>query len=834
MTFRKKSATLSLFFVMLAFGLTLSACGEARGSSSSSGDATKWRLTGAYRVSPNELRVELKTKQPMMSVSNFIVMAFGSTNTLTVTLVESQSGGKKAKLLIEPAMDSGLNYNIGVVGWNPEKQKIETNFVEAQWDDSFLNSFYSDKALGCTLQGNTATIRLFAPRATRVVLCMFDAPYTDYPGKPLQNGEKQISMTRDANGIWEATLTGNYVGKLYGYRVFGPAGGSEDYHPEYIVCDPYSAAVATLQVAPQSHLSVIVKTDTYRWATSQKYMTYPQRSLIIYEAHVRDMTMGSPNITKRGTYEGLVQENKIGGMAHMKELGINAIELLPCQEFDEIEAPYMMKSNAFVYNNWNTYGRNHWGYMTTCFFAPESFYYEGRINAGRWIGASGAQVFAFKQMVDAFHKNGIAVIMDVVYNHVAQYDRNAFKYIDKKYYFKLNANGAYESGSGCGNDFHTARPMTARLIADSCAYWTSEYRVDGFRFDLATMIDWDTFKKNVIPAVTNVHAGSYLSAEPWGGGRYDLSGFDRIGMGAWNDQIRNVVRGGGNAENNRSMGLAYGNANNADMKKAVQAYPALFSDPANAINYIESHDNNTFSDYIRASLLVVKANGQTVMPADYIRTATLDEAQMLRNKVSALFLFTCQGAIMLHEGQEFARMKIVYPPSGESVFPPNSANWVLTNNKWMDGPNKWSSKAQPWTMDHDSYEKDNECNWLPWELKTANMSLFKYYAGLIAIRKKYNAFNMYPVNQIAFIDGKMTDGTTAKSALGWIYDKALSGDDRSFVILVNANKTATVSFTLPAGNWTVMVDGNTTTPAASALSGAVELAPFNGMILFQK
>jgi pullulanase/glycogen debranching enzyme len=130
--------------------------------------------------------------------------------------------------------------------------------------------------------------------------------------------------------------------------------------------------------------------------------------------------------------------------------------------------------------------------------------------------------------------------------------------------------------------------------------------------------------------------------------------------------------------------------------------------------------------------------------------------------------------------------------------------------------------------------KDNESNWLPWELKTANIDLFKYYAGLIAIHKKYNAFNAYPINQIKWIDAKLADGSNAKSALGWIYDKAQSGDDRTFVILVNANKDSSVSFALPAGDWTVMVNGSTTTPAASTMNGVVTLAPFNGMILFQK
>lgn len=800
--------------------LTITACGKE--------EPKRWAPTSAERLTENEIQVTLKFSQEEIDVSNFIV--YGSDEVeLTITEVEKVGAGKKVNLLVEPAMSMQMNYTVGVIGWNPYREAVTTNTVEAQWGDDFLNSFYSDKELGCLYENGQTVMRVFSPRATEVKLCLFKTPYDDEAGQDLQEGETQIEMIKDEDGVWEAYLDGTYWGQYYGYRVSGPEGSTEDFHPEYIVCDPYSAAITTHQSSPQYHLSVILNPDNYY---TQKYdqPDLEQRELIIYEMHVRDLTMNS-DVKNEGTYAGLMEEGKGAGMDHILDLGVNAVELLPIHELDEIEAPYDEVSDLFVNNTWNTYGRNHWGYMTTCWFAPESFYYEGSIEEDEWCGADGGQVNAFMKLVDAFHENGIAVIMDVVFNHVSQYDRNPLKYIDKKYYFLLNSSGAYESSSGCGNDFNTARPMTERLIADSCEYFVDTYNVDGYRFDLATMIDWDTFDR-IQEQVYAVDEGSYLIAEPWGGGKYDLGGFDEIGMGAWNDMFRNVVRSAGNATAGRSTGLAYGNASVADMKKCVKGYPTTFDDPGNSINYIESHDNNTIGDYIRAADGSVDPDDTIVLPEDYLEVATLNETQMAQNKVIALFMMTCQGAVMIHEGQEFARMKIVYPPEGESVFPPFSANWDNSSGEWMDGEKEWSSKAEPYLMDHDSYEKDNEGNWLPWDLKDANIGLFDYYAGLIDIRKSYDAFTSYPVDNIEFIDAVGDDGGSVKTALGYIYEKADSGDDRSFVILVNANDDENATFTLPEGDWTVMVDADST-DASGSLSGDVTVEPYSGYILYQ-
>ncbi len=804
------------------------------------------KLMGQVRVGDAELYVTLKSKDEEIQASNFIVSTLDGKKNVAVHSVKTEKKGKYAYVITDK-LDSGKNYNIGVISYDERAEKLKTNYYELQWGDKLLDQFYSDKQMGATLTKDSVTFRLFAPRATKVTLSVFTEAYKDAPGKEKQNGESQYTMQKDADGVWEYTLKGNNEGKLYGYRVFGPKGATEDFHPEYIIADPYSKATATLQVAPQSQLSVLIDTSRYQWSGTKTYMGLKMRDMIVYESHVRDLTMLSPNVTKskKGTYEGLVEDNKIGGIAHVKELGVNAIELLPTQDFNEIEAPYRVKSDDHVFNTWNTYGRNHWGYMTSGFFAPEAFYAVGKFQKGEWIGTSGSQVFQFKKMVDEFHKNGIAVIMDVVYNHISQYDRNPYKYIDKKYYFYLTAGGAYESKSGCGNDFNTQRKMTKKMIVDSTLYWIKEYHIDGYRFDLATMIDRSIFKESLAKAKL-INPDALYIAEPWAmstwtdNPSYDPGGFDRDGMGAWNDKTRNFVKGSNNASWGSKSGLVMGNANLTEWKKAITGNPEVFkNNVGNSIHFIEAHDNSTLSDVIRyANKSLGDKKDYMITLKNYVQMATLDELQMKQNKIAALTLLTLQGSIMIHEGQEFARMKAVIPPSGDSIFPPGSDSWSLVEGKWKSkNGNDWSSKAEPGKSDHDSYEKDNENNWLNWDLKQANIDLFNYYKGLIALRKANKGFTTMDIEKVTFINAMTKDAepkTVKKNAFGWVYDKAYSKDSKSWIILVNSDQADTYSFTLPEGEWKVAVDGKSSIkPAAQTFKDSVDVAPITGYVLYK-
>ena len=545
-------------------------------------------------------------------------------------------------------------------------ESLELNkhyFVQYQGEEKFLtpdgilDSLYSDKRLGYEISEQQIMFRLFAPRALWVRLIVNDAVGD-------QNGS-EYPMIRDEQGIWEQQLPSDIIGNSYGYRLWGPQGHGELFDSTIVVADPYSLAVASLNDYTHPARTLILPPVPYDWENGG-WVSVPWNDLMIYEMHVRDLTAHSSSglpEEKRGYYLSLLKRNQKGGIPYIKKLGVNAVELLPAQDFGNLEVPYKDK-NAPVYNTWNPYAENHWGYMTSYFFAPESYYASGNTLAEDQIcGSNGQQVDEFKSMVKAFHKEGIAVLMDVVYNHVSQYDYNPLKYIDKFYYFRLEEDCSFTSVSGCGNDLKTERLMARRLIVDSVIHWMKEYQVDGFRFDLAKMIDWQTIDA-IREAAMRVNPEVILIAEPWGGG-YDPAGFSDHGWAAWNDQIRNAVKG---QNPHDGLGFIFGEWQGDNNVNSLRRYltgslrenGGQYVNTSHAINYLESHDDHTMGDFIRLGLGDV-AEDQIIQ--DLKKHSTLTPTQLKLNKLAALFLFVSQGPIMIHEGQEYARSKVIAPTS---------------------------------------------------------------------------------------------------------------------------------------------------------------------------
>ena len=662
--------------------------------------------------------------------------------------------------------------------------------------DGILDDLYSEKPLGCRMENNRLIFRLFAPRAKWVKLVLFDQ-------HDAQSGDEFL-MKRDADGVWEFADSQNraLVGKYYGYRVHGPQGNGEMFDSTLVLADPYSQAVVS-----QNHFThpaktlILPKNEPFDWENTQRVDILP-RDLIVYEMHVRDMTAHPTSgvaAELRGSYTGLVNENQRGGLPYLKNLGINAVELLPVQDFGNIEIPYRDSTIAgYPTNTWNPYARNHWGYMTSYFFAPESYYASGgNMRPGEYNGTDGRQVREFKEMVKAFHSNQIAVILDVVYNHVSQYDHNPYKYIDKFYYFRLKPNCDFESASGCGNDFKTERPMARRMIVESVLHWMKEYRIDGFRFDLAAMIDWGTIEA-IRNAARKINPNVHLIAEPWGGGGYAPATFSEYGWGSWNDQIRNGFKGWNPHDD---AGFIFGKWKNGVTQQSLQnyvmgtlrEYGGLFLEVGHAINYLESHDDHTLGDFIRLALGEVRED--TVI-TDVDAHAKLSPAQLKTNKLAAMALLTSQGGIMLHSGQEFARSKVIAK---------------------TDVPDLNIGK-----IDHNSYDKDNETNWLNYDHADANAVLIDYYRGLIDIRKSYSAFRHANPENIRFL------GTNDPLLLA--YEITVPG--QNFLVVLNGNPEKNHRFTLPPGDWVVMADAETVhaempkphtglTIAISATSGVI-------------
>lgn len=649
---------------------------------------------------------------------------------------------------------------------------------------------YTDIPLGAFVKNGRTHFRLYAPRAVKVILCLSELPDSEF---------RQTDMNRISNGVWEIVLEGELFDRFYGYKVYNK---NQDQNSERPVClDPYAKAVATKIGYMAPKYSVLTR-DEYDWE-NDSWIQNDWRDLIIYEAHIKDMTAhGSSGSQNPGTYKGFIEKEITGGINHIRSLGVNCVEILPSMEFSYIELPYKKELNK-RYNTWNPYERNHWGYMTTAFFAPTAFYSSdrGNLQVGEWAGTSGRQVIEFKDMIKGFHKEGIAVIMDVVYNHLSEYEIANLKEIDNTYYFRKNENGTFSNESGCANDIKTENPMVRRLIIDSILYWMKEYHIDGFRFDLGHLIDWETIEE-IIYEAKKINPHVVFVCEPWGGG-YDPKGFSVRGCGSWNDQIRNGIKGE-NPYNGKGWIFEnwYGNNNSYRIKSYVRGTlnrdHGLFTKKEHSVNYLESHDGYTLGDFIRIAVGDVNPD----MPVTDLESHyKLTEKQLKINKLSAAFLLTSQGMVMIHAGQEFARSKVIAKTEGVS-------------------------DPKEGFLDHNSYEKDNETNYLNYNHLTQNRELFDYYCGLINLRKTFPAFRHADYNDIIF-----NDDSHNGFALGY----ELKYENDNFVVLFNASHLITSDYDLPEGDWEVFTDPESAFPEIRrTISGKVTLPPVSAFVLKRK
>ena len=329
-----------------------------------------------------------------------------------------------------------------------------------------------------------------------------------------------------------------------------------------------------------------------------------------------------------------------------------------------------------------------------------------------------------------------------------------------------------------------------------------EYHIDGFRFDLGKLLDWTTLEM-VIREAKKINPNVVFVCEPWGGG-YDPKGFSLRGWGAWNDQIRNGIKGE-NPFNGHGwiFGKWYGNNDQNRIKSYVNGTlikdeHGLFQIKDHSVNYLESHDGYTLGDFIRLGTGESKKDEIIENVDEHVK---LSEKQLKLNKLAAMFLFTSQGMTMIHSGQEFARSKVI----------PKNAN---PNDKHAG------------MIDHNTYDKDNEVNYINYKHAEINQSLFDYYKGLIELRKEYSAFRHADYEDVEFIEN-------IKSEFAFGYK--LKYQDQSFVVLFNAGQDKNVSFNLPDGEFEILANNEKAGVSTIETAGKIiELSPVSGIVLKRK
>lgn len=620
--------------------------------------------------------------------------------------------------------------------------------------------YTSDLPMGALYTPKKTLFRVFAPTASDLKVLIYDVPAG---GKG-----KLYEMQLMAHGIWETTVAGDLKNHYYTLKANG---ADTRFHPNRELIDPYSQCNTA-----HNGRGMIINDKT----PISPAPHFDISQAVIYETHLRDLSISPDSgIKNKGKYLGAVENATIipghpdikTGLDHIQELGVNVVQILPLQDFENDEGN----------DSYN------WGYMPVHFNSPDGWYATERFNAKR--------VEETKKMVDAFHKKGIKVVMDVVYNHTAENSLDkvfSFNGLVPGYYYRLKDDGSFWNGSGTGNEFRSEAPMARKFILDSLKYWVTEYKIDGFRFDLMGLIDLDTMME-IVRELKAVNPEILVYGEPWAGGQTPINitgkGSQRgKGFSVFNDNFRNSLKG---SVFGKDKGYVVNGGYRDAVKRGVLGSVTDFTDsPLETINYVECHDNRTFWD----RLVYITVGDKKITDADRIAM----------DKLGAVLLFTSQGVPFIQAGQEFLRTK-----GGEE----------------------------------NSYNKPDSVNQIEWSRKIQYADVYHYYQGLIQLRKAHPMLRLKTREQVLasvkFLDDhfKMV---LPHNCLGYQITRGDSGDTwKAILVLANPN-AGKVMMPVPDGEWWVAVDhkeaknGPIRSGKLSGVKGQVELPGHSAMVLFQK
>ena len=564
--------------------------------------------------------------------------------------------------------------------------------------------------LGASYDGAGVNFALFSQVAQKVELCLFDE----------EDRETRVEMTEQNSYVWHNYLPGIQPGQRYGYRVYGPYDPAKGLrcNPNKLLLDPYAKAIEgnidgdeslysywfkspedvtsmnTLDSAPHTMKSAVVN-PYFDWGNDQ-HPNISYHDSVIYEAHVRGMTNLNLDVPPdiRGTYAGLAYPSVI---EYLRKLGVTAIELMPIHQF--VNDSFLQEKGL----------SNYWGYNTIGFFAPH--------NAYSSSGQRGEQVNEFKSMVKAYHRAGMEVILDVVYNHTAEGNNRgptlSFKGIDNGAYYRLvdNDRRHYFDTTGTGNSLLMRSPHALQLITDSLRYWVTEMHVDGFRFDLAATLARQFQEVDKLSAFFDiveqdpVISRVKLIAEPWdlGSGGYQVGGFPSS-WSEWNGRYRDCVRDFWRSQPSTLPEFASRLMGSSDL------YQMNGRRPVASVNFITAHDGFTMNDLVSYNEKHNDANGEGnrdgesnnrswncgVEGPTTIKDVNDLRQQQMRNMFATLLC--SQGIPMICGGDEVARTQ--------------------------QGNNN-------------AYCQDNAISWTNWDLDDSQKDLLEFVSKLIHLRLEH-------------------------------------------------------------------------------------------------
>ena len=565
--------------------------------------------------------------------------------------------------------------------------------------------------------------------------------------------QDSLRMQLGADSIWTATAKGDQKGKTYQFVVNGQA----------------SPGVFAKAVSVNGEKGVVIDlrdTDPEGWASDQPVRRQPQ-DIVVYEMHHRDFSVARPDAKHPGKFLALTEP---WAVEHLTQLGINAVHILPSYDYGSVDETRL---NEPQYN---------WGYDPVNYNVPEGGYSTDPYDPQ-------CRIREFKQMVHALHKAGIAVILDVVYNHTYDIEHSNFQRTYPDYYYRQKAFSdsqlaisqqptansqqlEYSNGSGCGNETASEQPMMRKFMIESVKYWVNEYHIDGFRFDLMGCHDIETMNE-IRKVLDEIDPTLFIYGEGWSAGQCALP-TEQLGVkanipqmpriAAFSDELRDALRGpfdddhkpgwlGGapDCEESLKFGVVGGIAHpQVDMTKVNYSKAPWANEPTQMMAYVSCHDDMCLVDRLKAS--IPGLTGKAGVSDELIRLDLLAQTAV----------FTSQGVPFMLSGEELLRTKLGV---------------------------------------HNSFESPDSVNQLDWTNKEKYPQVFAYYKDLIALRKHHPAFRLGSADlvrkHLEFLDSPV--GVVAFR----LKDCAGLDDWKNIIVIFNANRAAT-AVNIPEGTYTVV------------------------------
>ena len=581
---------------------------------------------------------------------------------------------------------------------------------------------------------DATTFRLFAPCSSKPVVRLY-ATGEARGEKPL----KTISMKAVAPDRWEVRVKGNLKGRFYTFAIKPGMGETPGVFAKAVGVNGNRGAIIDMK-----------QTNPEGWAQDKAPVGLKSAAdWVIYEMHVRDYTHAAPGIKHADKFLGIVEP---ATLAHLKDLGVNAVHLLPSFDFASVQEQF---PNVPQYN---------WGYDPKNYNVPEGSY-----STDPWKPE--VRIREFKTMVKRLHEAGIRVILDVVYNHTFNIKNSNFQLTYPDYFYRKNVDGTYSDGSGCGNETASERPMMRKYMLESVKYWATEYHIDGFRFDLMGIHDIETMN-DIRAELNKINPNILVYGEGWSAGSCAYSEAKRAikahisqmpGIAAFSDEMRDALRGPFSddkkgaflagitgSEESLKFGIAGAIAHpGVDMTRVNYSKTPWATEPTQMIGYVSCHDDMCLVDRLRASIPNIDA----------------DELMRL-DKLAQTVVFTSQGIPFMLAGEE-----------------------MLRDKKGV----------------HNSYNSPDSINALNWSNLNRYPQLYLYYKRLIQLRRHHPAFRL---GTAELVRKHLEFLPTQECLVGFVLKNHAGGDSwKNIFVFLNGNREAR-EVTLPAGNYeTIVCDG---------------------------